>query len=110
MSNAKRPNVEGVLGALAMGEAEAEKRHETRTSKAKSEPKPGKQEVGEEPRRGRPRSDREQVTITLSPKALEIVERDLLARMQDKSLRPSERKIGPTIEALILEASTHRKR
>ena len=106
---AQRPNVDGVLGALAMGEEEAEKRHETRTAKSRTAPNPVNAKDETEPRRGRPKSDREQVTITLSPKALEIVERDLLARMKDKRLRPSERKIGPTIEALVLEAAGRRQ-
>lgn len=96
----KKPNVAGVLGALALGEQEAEVRHQTRMANA--EPK-------ETPKVGRPRTDRQQFTITLSPKAVEIVEQELLIRMRDKTLKPSERRPGPTIEALILEAAASRR-
>ena len=96
----KKPDVAGVLGALALGEQEAEVRHQAR--KANVEPK-------ETPKVGRPRTDRQQFTITLSPRAVEIVEQELLTRMKDKTLKPSERRPGPTIEALILEAARGRK-
>ena len=97
----KKPNVSGILGALAIGEEEAESRQQARTTKASKE---AMSTVG------RPRTDRKQFTITLSPAAVEIVERELLARMQDKTLRPPEKRPGPTIEALILEAATSRLR
>lgn len=96
----KKPDVAGVLGALAVGEQEAEARHQVRRATVESK---------EAAKVGRPRTDRQQFTITLSPKAVEIVERELLVRMQDKSLKPSERRPGPTIEALILEAAARRR-
>lgn len=95
----RKPDVAGVLGALALGGQEAEVRHQARVANA--EPK-------EAPKVGRPRTDRQQFTITLSPKAVEIVEQELLLRMRDKTLKPSERRPGPTIEALILEAAASR--
>jgi hypothetical protein len=95
----KKPNVSGVLGALAVGEQEAEARQKARTTKATAG---GKAPVG------RPRTDRKQFTITLSPTAVGIVEQELLARMQDKNLRPAEKRPGPTIEALILMAAASR--
>ncbi len=97
----KKPNVAGVLGALAVGEHGADARQQMRTAKAA--------ERGEAGKVGRPRTDRVQYTITLSPAAMEIVERELLVRMQDKNLRPSEKRPGPTIEALILEADASRR-
>lgn len=97
----KKPNVAGVLDALAVGEQEAEVRHQARKASV---------DAGREPAKiGRPRTDRQQFTITLSPKAVEIVEKELLARMQDKTLKPSEKRPGPTIEALILEAAARRR-
>jgi len=98
----KKPDVAGVLGALAVGEHEADTRHQARTEKAAAE-KAGQGKIG------RPRTDRVQYTITLSPVAVAVVEREILARMQDKSLRPSEKRPGPTIEALILEADAIRR-
>lgn len=97
----KKPDVAGVLGALALGEQEAEVRHQVRKANVESK---------ETAKVGRPRTDRQQFTITLSPKAVEIVEQELLTRMKDKSLKPSERRPGPTIEALILEAAARRER
>jgi hypothetical protein len=98
----KKPNVAGVLGALAVGEHEADAQQQARTAKAAT----GRADAGKV---GRPRTDRVQYTITLSPVAVEIVERELLTRMQNKNLRPSERRPGPTIEALILEADASRR-
>ena len=104
----KKPNVSSVFESLALGEQEAENRHSVRSTKAENL---RKQEAEEAPRAaGRPRTDRQQFTITLSPKAVEIVERELLARMQNKDLKASEKKPGPAIEALILEAEAQRKR
>jgi hypothetical protein len=95
----KKPNVTGVLGALAVGEQEAEARQQVRTTKASA---------GVNAPVGRPRTDRKQFTITLSPAAVEIVEQELLARMRDRTLRPAEKRPGPTIEALIIEAAASR--
>lgn len=104
----KKPDITSVLGALAMGEQESEDRHKVRAEKVESK---RKKEQEDSPRTaGRPRTDRQQFTITLSPAAVEIVEEELLRRMQDKSLKASEKRPGPTIEALILEAYAQRKR
>lgn len=91
-----------------MGEQESEDRHKTRSEKVETK---RKQEAETSTRAaGRPKTDRQQFTITLSPKAVEIVEEALLLRMQDKSLKAAEKRPGPTIEALILEADAQRKR
>jgi hypothetical protein len=104
----KKPKISSVLGALAMGEQEGEDRHKARAEKEKSRRKLEQEDF---PRAaGRPKTDRQQFTITLSPAAVEIVDAELLQRMQDKSLKASEKRPGPTIEALILEAYAQRKR
>jgi hypothetical protein len=104
----KKPDISSVLGALAMGEQEGEDRHKVRTEKVEAKRKQAQEDA---PRSaGRPKTDRQQFTITLSPRAVEILEEELLRRMQDKSLKPSEKRPGPAIEALILEAAAQRKR
>lgn len=59
---------------------------------------------GRNPKGGRPRSDKEPVTIWLSPEVLQAVRGEMATKLQDPATKRSEATIGATIEALLRAA------